>query len=222
MRNAACRMLALLLTAWLAASPAVAQENSERNRFFVQQMIDLAATNNPQAVETMQRMLEQNPRPAAFDPAAASAALQRGQTALRQEDLDEALKDFQKAIQADPGNTDAFNHLGLLYRKLNQFADAERALQQALSLEPTRAGAWFQLAQVYSLQNDERRAIGALSNTYRYAQNPMRAEEILRYIAENEAADTLRNAALQTLRLHQLPMQPAIVPPLSTNPALLR
>jgi tetratricopeptide (TPR) repeat protein len=212
----------VLLAAWFVTGPTFAQEDSERNRFFVQQMIDLAAANNPQAVETMQRMLEQNPRPAAPDPATAKAALQRGQTALQQDDLDEALKDFQKATQADPGNIDAFNHLGLLYRKLNQFADAERALQQSLSLEPTRAVAWFQLAQVYSLQNDERRAIGALSNTYRYAQNPMRAEEILRYIAENEAADTLRNAALQTLRLHQLPVQPAIVPPLSTNPALLR
>lgn len=220
--HAACQMPALLLAVWFAASPAVAQEDSERNRFFVQQMIDLAAANNPQAVETMQRMLEQNPRPATLDPAAASAALQEGQAALRRDDLNKALKDFQKATQADPSNIDAFNHLGLLYRKLNQFTDAERALQQALSLEPARAVAWFQLAQVYGLQNDQRRAIGALSNTYRYAQNPMRAEEILRYIAEDEAADTLRNAALETLRLHQLPVQPTIVPPMSTNPALLR
>ncbi|HAS51208.1 MAG TPA: hypothetical protein DCS21_05500 [Gammaproteobacteria bacterium] len=218
--NPACRML--LLAAWLATNPGFAQEASERNRFFVQQMIDLAAANNPPAVETMQRMLEQNPRPAAADPVAANIALQQGQTALQRGDLNAALKEFQKATQADPGNIDAFNHLGLLYRKLNQFADAERALQQALSLEPTRAVAWFQLAQVYGLQDDERRTIGALSNTYRYAQNSMRAEEMLRYIAENEAADTLRNGALGTLRLHQLPVQPPIVPPLPNNPTLFR
>lgn len=220
--NPACRILALILASWLAASPGFAQETSERNRFFVQQMIDLAAANNPQAVETMQRMLEQNPRPVASDPAAASTALQQGQAALQRDDLNAALSEFQKALQADPGNVDAFNHLGLLYRKLNQFTDAERALQQALALEPTRAVAWFQLAQVYGLQNDERRTIGALSNTYRYAQNSMRAEEILRYIAENEASDTLRNAALGTLRLHQLPVQSPIVPPLPNNPTLFR
>jgi len=90
-------------------------------------------------------------------------------------------------------------------------------LQQALSLQPTRAVAWFQLAQVYGLQHDVQRATGALANTYRYAQNPMRAEEILRNIAENEAADTLRNAALATLRSRQLPVADVIVPPLAPN-----
>ena len=55
--------LALLL---LVAPLAVAQD-SERNRFFVQQMIELAADGNAQGVDTMQRMLEQNPKPAATD-----------------------------------------------------------------------------------------------------------------------------------------------------------
>jgi hypothetical protein len=55
------------------------------------------------------------------------------------------------------------------------------------------------------------------ANTYRYAQNAMRAEEILRNIAENEAADTLRNAALATLQLYQLPVATVIVPPLAPH-----
>ncbi|MCB1776786.1 MAG: tetratricopeptide repeat protein [Candidatus Competibacteraceae bacterium] len=218
---------------WLAFMPLIAMatgfftglahaQDSERNRFFVQQMIDLAAAGNQQGVQTMQRMLEQNLRPAASDPAAANASVQWGQTALQQDNLDEALKAFQRAVQDDPGHVEAFNHLGLLYRKLNQFSAAERALQQALSLEPTRSGAWFQLAQIYGLQNDQRRAVGALANTYRYAQNTMKAEEILRYIAENEAVDTLRNAALETLQLYHLPAQAAIVPPLTPNPVLFK
>jgi tetratricopeptide (TPR) repeat protein len=214
-------VLILLLATGFCINPALAQD-SERNRFFVQQMIDLAAAGNQQGVQTMQRMLEQNPRPSAPDPAAANASVQWGQAALHQDKLDEALKAFQQAVQNDPGHVEAFNHLGLLYRKLNRFTDAERALQQALSLEPTRAGAWFQLAQIYGLQNDQRRTVGALANTYRYAQNPMKAEEILRYIAEDEAVDTLRNAALETLQLYHLPAQPAIVPPLAPNPALFK
>jgi len=215
-------VLVLLLTVGFVVTPVCAQEGSERNRFFVQQMIDLAAADNAQGVETMQRMLEQNPRPAAIDPAAANAALQWGKAALQQDNLDDALKAFQQAVQDDPGNIEAFNYLGLLYRKRNRFADAERALQHALALEPDRAGSWFQLAQIYGLQNDQRRALGALANTYRYAQNPMKAEEILRYIAENEAADTLRNAALKTLQRYQLPAKPTIVPPLPPNPALFK
>ncbi|MDS4039587.1 MAG: tetratricopeptide repeat protein [Candidatus Competibacter sp.] len=218
--NATFRVPALLLAAWFAAAPASAQD-SERNRYYVQQMIELAAANDEQGVIAMQRMLEQNPRLAASDPATASAALQRGLAALRQDNVAAALDAFQQASQADPGNVEAANHLGLVYRKLGRLPDAERTLQQALSLEPGRAVAWFQLAQVYGLENDGRRALGALANTYRYAQNPMRAEEILRNIAENEAADTLRNAAVAALRLYRLPVEPVIVPPLPTNPAVV-
>ncbi|MEZ5576881.1 MAG: tetratricopeptide repeat protein [Candidatus Competibacteraceae bacterium] len=216
--NDACRMPALLLAAWIVAMPAALAQDSERNRYFVQQMIEMAATNNEQGVAGMQRMLEQNPRPAASDPAAARAAFQRGLALFEQDALDAALEAFQQASRDDPGNADAANYMGLVYRKMGRFPEAEAALQQALALEPTRAVAWFQLAQVYGLTNDADRALGALANTYRFAQNQMRAEEILRNIAENEAADTLRNAALETLRLFHLPAEAVIVPPLPANP----
>lgn len=206
--------LALLLL----VAPLAAAQDSERNRFFVQQMIELAADGNAQGVDTMQRMLEQNPKPAATDAEAARAALRRGQEALAQDNTAAALSAFLQASRDDPGNLDAVSYLGLSYRKLGQLSDAERALQIALSLDPSRAVAWFQLAQVYGLQNDQRRARGALANTYRYAQNPMRAEEILRSIAETETAEPLRNAALETLRLYQLPALAVIVPPIPVNP----
>jgi len=206
--------LALLLL----VAPLAAAQDSERNRFFVQQMIELAADGNAQGVDTMQRMLEQNPKPAATDAEAARAALRRGQEALAQDNTAAALSAFLQASRDDPGNLDAVSYLGLSYRKLGQLSDAERALQIALSLDPSRAVAWFQLAQVYGLQNDQRRARGALANTYRYAQNPIRAEEILRSIAETETAEPLRNAALETLRLYQLPALAVIVPPIPVNP----
>lgn len=212
-------LLASLLAAWLFAPPAAAQ-SSEQNRYYVQQMIELAAANDDHGVTTTQRVLEQSPKPTPIAPSEARAALQRGLAALEQNELETALSAFQQAGQADPGNVEAVNYLGLVYRKLNRFQEAEGALQQALALEPARAVAWFQLAQVYGLQNDARRALGALANTYRFAQNPMRAEEILRNIAENEAADTLRNAALETLRLYRLPAEAVIVPPLPANPGI--
>ena len=42
-----------------------------------------------------------------------------------------------------------------------------------------------------------------------------------RNIAENEASDTLRTAALETLRLYQLPVEETIVPPLGLNPDIV-
>ncbi len=214
------RTPALLLAAWCAMMPAAAQD-SDRSRYYVQQMIELAAANDDAGVTAMRRMLEQEPRPAPREPAAAREALQRGQAALRTDDLNAALNEFQQASRDDPSSADAVNYLGLVQRKLGRLPDAERDLQKALALEPTRAVAWFQLAQIYGLSQDARRALGALANTYRFAQNPMRAEEILRNIAENEASDTLRNAALETLRLYQLPAEAVIVPPLPANPGIV-
>jgi Flp pilus assembly protein TadD len=211
---------ALLLAAWCFTGPVAAQD-SERSRYYIQQMIELAAVNDEAGVTAMQRMLEQEPRPTPPDPAAAREALQRGQAALRADDLNAALTAFLHASRDDPGSIDAFNHLGLVQRKLGRLPDAERDLQRALALEPSRASAWFQLAQIYGLNEDVRRARGALANTYRFAQNPMRAEEILRNIAENETSDTLRNAALETLRLYQLPAEAVIVPPLPANPGIV-
>jgi len=218
--NDGFRRAAWLLAAWCATAPALAQD-SERSRYYIQQMIELAATNDEAGVNAMQRMLEQESKPTPRDPAAARAALQRGQAALRTEDLNAAWTAFEQASRDDPGSVDAVNHLGLVARKLGRLPDAERDLQRALALEPTRASAWFQLAQVYGLSEDGRRARGALANTYRFAQNPMRAEEILRNIAESEASDTLRIAALETLRLYQLPVEAGIVPPLPTNPGIV-
>ncbi len=218
--NARYRMLALFLAVGFIPAPHDVR-GSEQNRFYAQQMIELAVAHDENGVTTMQRMLEQNPRPAPLDAAAAHAALQRGQAALQADELDTASSALQQASRSDPGNAEAFNYLGLVYRKLDRLPEAEAALLQALALEPSRAVAWFQLAQIYALMNDARRTLGALANTYRFAQNPMRAEEILRNIAENEAADTLRTAALETLRLYQLPVEAAIVPPLAANPGIV-
>ena len=73
--------LALLLASCLLTPPASAQ-NSEQNRYYVQQMIELAATNDDNGVTAMQRVLEQSLKPTATDPAGARAALQRGLAAL--------------------------------------------------------------------------------------------------------------------------------------------
>lgn len=213
------RAAALLWAAWGATGLALAQD-SERSRFYIQQMIDRAAAHDETGVIAMQRMLEQEPRPNPPNKTAADESLHRGQNALRTGDLNAALAAFQQASQAHPGSAEIFNLLGLVERKLGRLADAERALQRALGLEPARAVAWFQLAQIYGLKGDRGRTRGALANTYRFAQNPMRAEEILRNIAEKEASDTLRNAALETLRLYRLPAEAVVVPPLPANPGI--
>lgn len=56
-----------------------------------------------------------------------------------------AVKDFEKAIQLNPKNDDAHVWLGVALRKLNRNADARKALEKALALNPNRVWAKQQL-----------------------------------------------------------------------------
>jgi len=56
-----------------------------------------------------------------------------------------AVKDFQKAIELDPKNAEAHLWLGVALRKLNRAAEAQKAIQQSLKLNPERVWAKQQL-----------------------------------------------------------------------------
>jgi len=59
--------------------------------------------------------------------------------------LDLAVKDFQKAAELDPQSSEAQLWLGLALRKQNKNADARKAFQKAIDLNPARVWAKQQL-----------------------------------------------------------------------------
>jgi tetratricopeptide (TPR) repeat protein len=59
--------------------------------------------------------------------------------------LELAIKDFQKAIELDARNADAHLWLGVALRKSNRNADARKAFQKAIELNPGRVWAKQQL-----------------------------------------------------------------------------
>jgi tetratricopeptide (TPR) repeat protein len=59
--------------------------------------------------------------------------------------LDLAIKDFQKAIELDPQSSEAQLWLGLALRKQNKNADARKAFQKEIELNPARVWAKQQL-----------------------------------------------------------------------------
>jgi Flp pilus assembly protein TadD len=56
-----------------------------------------------------------------------------------------AIPDFEKAIQLDPKNSEAYLWLGLSLRKENRDAEARQAFAKALELNPNRVWAKQQL-----------------------------------------------------------------------------
>jgi tetratricopeptide (TPR) repeat protein len=56
-----------------------------------------------------------------------------------------AIPDFQKAIELDPKNAEAYLWLGLSLRKENRDGEARQAFAKSLELNPTRVWAKQQL-----------------------------------------------------------------------------
>ena len=55
------------------------------------------------------------------------------------------IKDFRKAIELNPKNADAWLWLGVALRRSNQAAEAQKAFERSLELNPNRVWAKQQL-----------------------------------------------------------------------------
>jgi tetratricopeptide (TPR) repeat protein/predicted Ser/Thr protein kinase len=63
---------------------------------------------------------------------------------------DEALKQYQQAVDLQPTNDIAFAGLALAYERLNRLDEAEKTYRQAISLRPSSAGGYNALGGFYS------------------------------------------------------------------------
>lgn len=60
-------------------------------------------------------------------------------------DNDEGIKILTRAIRADPKRLEAYNELGIAYKRKNRFADAIAAYQEGIKLGDNSAMIWFNL-----------------------------------------------------------------------------
>jgi len=65
--------------------------------------------------------------------------------------MDVAVKDFRKAIELNPKNADAWLWLGVALRRSNQAAEAQKAFERCLELNPNRVWAKQQLEKTPGL-----------------------------------------------------------------------
>lgn len=77
---------------------------------------------------------------------------------MQRENYKEAKKVFTEAITADPGNYDAYIHLGNACANLEETEDAVLAFSNALAIRPDSGEAMFSIGNVYYLQGDTRKA----------------------------------------------------------------
>jgi tetratricopeptide (TPR) repeat protein len=98
--------------------------------------------------------------------------------ALRQ-DLDNALKEFQVALQLQPNESELHEALGQLYLDNHSDDDAQSELQRALTLDPSRTHALYLLGRLYVQNRENEKALSYLQRALRLQPDLAEASSLL-------------------------------------------
>jgi eukaryotic-like serine/threonine-protein kinase len=134
-----------------------------------------------------------------------------------------AMGEFEKAVQLDPTNDQAYTGLASAERHLNKLDEAEKTYQQVIQLRPQYAGAYMNLGAFYAEQQQLEkasamfsRAVAVAPDSYRgysnlgavYAYEGKYAEAIQplkQSIAIRPTSDAYNNLGTAYLRLRRFP-----------------
>jgi tetratricopeptide (TPR) repeat protein len=95
--------------------------------------------------------LERLDKALAYDPTFGDAYVLKSYVLLEVlPNLDDALSTAKLAVQYAPKNPDSQYTLGLIYEKRGQYVEAERAMQEALVVNPNYADVYFSLGILYA------------------------------------------------------------------------
>ncbi len=83
----------------------------------------------------------------------------------------EGIEAARQAMLIDNQDPDAYDIMGLIYLKMNNYANAERFFVEANKLSPYSSKTLLHLGQLYYLKNEKNLAFFYLTNAVDYAQN---------------------------------------------------
>jgi tetratricopeptide (TPR) repeat protein len=139
------------------------QEAAARERFHAKDLLDRAwnlGNTSPLALNLSQ-LLGQLPASGAIkfsDNPAVEQALRTGEVAFARREFDEALQDYAKALELDPGNYTAALFTGNTYDRKKDFAKAGEWYLRAIQLDPNLETAYRYCADMLAKQGDMEKA----------------------------------------------------------------
>jgi tetratricopeptide (TPR) repeat protein len=120
----------------------------------------------------------------------------------REGHTDEAIQQFQQALQLDPDHFIALENLGNAYRQAKRWDDAKATLQRALRLNPDSAEANYAMGMVYAQTGDANRAQEYLQKAVE--EKPAYPEALnnlgVLYLRKNQPADA-ENSFKEAIRV---------------------
>jgi len=94
-------------------------------------------------------------------------------------DLDNAIKEYQLAVQLRPGEAELHEALGEFYLDNHSDGDAQGELEKAVSLDPSRTKALYLLGRLYMVNRESEKAVPYLQRALRLQPNLNEASGLL-------------------------------------------
>ena len=113
----------------------------------------------------------------------ANAHYLAGNAFWRDGSLDEAIKEFQTAIEINPDYNDALVQLGYILLENDQAEAARKSFQQALQIDPEQADVYFEIGEIYLADEQLDKAASMYRQTLRIAPDSVGAYKRLGQIA---------------------------------------
>ncbi|MCF8031718.1 MAG: tetratricopeptide repeat protein [Desulfarculaceae bacterium] len=126
----------------------------------------------------------------------------RGISKSRSNQLTEAVRDFAKALEANPSNAPALYYLGETLRNLGLFTEAIVALNQAIALKPNYARAYYLRGTVWMIMGDNRLAADDFGMATNYDASISDAYYMRAMVLEKMGLLNKALASLKTFRVH--------------------
>lgn len=127
-------------------------------------LIQLAKNEPADAIRLFDKSLEGSPQPDAY--------LQRGIAEGKLGNWTEAIHNFEKVVELEPGNTEAYYQWGIAERELGHTALAIAAMDAALHFDPQFAEAYYERGLLYQKQDEAAKAKADLETAKKLGYPP--------------------------------------------------
>jgi tetratricopeptide (TPR) repeat protein len=165
-------------------------------------MFDVPADSAASYLFTARMLLRQDFGPIAeeyahkavtLDPKLPLAHQLLGEVYLYHSQIDEAIAEFRKELEINPGNAAAYYKLADGYSRVQKFDEAERLLQRSIWLDSTSTGPYILLGKVLEKKGETELAVRALQRALAMDPNNPVPHHLLgqayRELGKNEDAD---------------------------------
>jgi len=129
----------------------------------------------------------------ALDPKLPLAHQLLGELYLYESRIDDAIAEFKKELEVNPGNAAGYYKLADAYSRAQKFDEAERLLQRSVWLDPTATGPYILLGKVLEKKGEAQLAVRALQRALAMEPNNPVPHHLLgqayRDLGKNEDAD---------------------------------